>query len=127
MSKNTYLNKSWKDAAIDSSVKPVSVNVYYEDNKPYLHYIGETTLTNGYHVQIEIPKMNLELNRIDCVWEDLPEYDGYFKVHMQQVYVGYENDKEDKEKTWMKITPLERTMTKEDIQKELGYKINLVA
>lgn len=56
MSKNSYLNKSWKDAAIDSSVKPVSVNVYYEDNQPYLHYIGETTLTNGYHVQIEIQK-----------------------------------------------------------------------
>ncbi len=118
-------NENWMNSAINEGIKPVSVNIYYEDNKPYLHYIGETTLTNGYRIQIEVPKMSLELNRIDSVWEDKSEYkckELFLKTYMYEVFVG--NDSA--EKTLMKMTVLERTTTKEELEKELGYKINLI-
>ena len=120
---NKNYNKSWMDSAINESIKPVSVSIYYENGVPYLNYVGETRLTNGYHVHVEIPKMSLELNKVDSVWEDKSEYIGkrlYLKGYMQEMFAGNDN------KTRMNIIPLERDMTKEDLEKELGYKINLI-
>ena len=120
---NKNYNQSWMDSAINESIKPVSVIIYYENGEPYLNYVGETRLTNGYHVQVEIPKLSLELNKVDSVWEERSEYIGkilYLNGYMQEMFVGNDN------KTRMNIIPLERDMTKEELEKELGYKINLI-
>lgn len=117
-------NENWINGTINQAIKPVSVSIYYENGVPYLNYVGEIKLTNGYHVQVEIPKMSLELNRIESTWEDRSEYIGkrlYLKGYMQEMLAGNDNE------TRMNIKLLERTITKADLEKELGYKINIVA
>ena len=97
-------------------IKPTSVEVFYEDGVPYIKYIGRTELDNGLVVQVEIPKMDLILKEV------VSEYDSKYSdkakiIASQNIYVKSEH--------WCKFKPLARTCTKKDLEKELGYKLNI--
>ena len=109
-----------EDACIVSDITPINLSIFYEDDKPYLNYTGKAKLSNGLSVKIDIPKMDLVLKNIEVTSnEERMEFglDYYVRTkYSQQTYVGSED-------VWMKITPLEREVTKEELEKELGYKI----
>ena len=102
-------------------VVPVSVEVFYEDKRPYIKYVGTTELDNGMKIQIEIPKMDLVLKELvreeetyEAIWHNQP----YKKVTVSQnIYVKHDQ--------LFNIVPIERTCTKKDLEKELGYKLNI--
>lgn len=106
----------------DSVIRPTDVKIYYEDKIPYLEYTGEIMTSYGLS-RVHFPKIDLGLKVIEykCETEEnihgLYENVTYVKVN-QQAHVS--ND------MWMKVQILERKMTKEQIEKELGYKIEIV-
>lgn len=106
----------------DSYIIPTDVKIYYENKTPYLEYTGEA-YTNIGKVKVHFPKLDLRLNVIEND-KDTCEYcfDWRKKPLMvkvrQQAYVS--NDK------WMTMQIIEREMTKDQIEKELGYKVNIV-
>ena len=108
--------------AIVQSITPVSIEVFYEDQRPYIKYIGITELNNGMKVQVEIPKMDLVLNEINREEEVYEKGEWNNKlcerlVVSQNIYVKHDQ--------WCNIVPLERICTKKELEKELGYKLNI--
>lgn len=97
-------------------IKPISVEVFYEDGVPYIKYIGTTKLDTGLVIQIEIPKMDLVLNGVEVESEECYSKSARITVS-QNIYT--------KSGHWCKFTPLARTCTKKDLEKELGYKLNI--
>jgi len=99
-------------------ITPTSVEVFYEDGRPYIKYTGTTVTDYGLTIQVEIPKMDLVLKEVTCECEDY--YSGKARiVSSQNIYVKHDQ--------WCKITPLRRTCSKEDLEKELGYKLDIVS
>lgn len=97
-------------------IKPTSVEVFYEDGVPYIKYIGRTELDNGLVVEVEIPKMDLVLNEVKVKSEDY--YNKSTRITVSQnIYTKSEH--------WCKFKPLARTCTKKELEKELGYKLNI--
>lgn len=108
--------------AIVQRITPVSIEVFYENQRPYIKYIGTTKLSNGIKVQVEIPKMDLVLNEINREEEVYEKREWNNKlcervVVSQNIYVKHDQ--------WCNIVPIERTCTKKDLEKELGYKLNI--
>ena len=103
-------------------LKAKDISIFLEDGQPYIHWVGE--FSNGNDVyEVDIPKMDVN---IDAIVEDKPvEFDtlghvSYPKVsfvkHLYAVQDG----------VIFTVTCKKREMTKEQIEKELGYKINIV-
>lgn len=101
---------------IAQPIKPTDVKVYYEDERLYLDYKGIVN-TNFGKAEIHIPKMSLEIHEI----EDSCEY--YNEFTERPALVKYQCFASSREFYDIKI--LERDMTKKEIEKELGYKINI--
>lgn len=78
-------------------------------------------LSNGGIADVYIPKMSLDINKIECeIGDDYDYYAGRL-MKFKQVFVkdGFEPDED------IIITIKECEMTKEQIEKELGYKIKI--
>jgi len=102
-------------------LKAKDISIYIEDGQPYIHWVGE--FSNGNDVyEIDIPKMDAN---IDAIVEDRPiEFDmlGHvsypmvsFARHFYAVQDGVE----------FTVDCKKREMTKEQIEKELGYKVKI--
>jgi len=50
-----------------SVILPNVVSVFYENNIPYLKYIGEAIYNNGMSAQIQIPKISLAIKNISII------------------------------------------------------------
>lgn len=107
------------------SITPKSVKVYYEDSAPYLDYYGYTYINNQ-RVIIHFPKIGLQFDKVHsneerstaytmCHGKEIPVATFNF---MQNIYIG--ND----EYFDYEILPVE--ITKAEIEKQLGYPINIV-
>lgn len=92
---------------------PTDVSIYYEDGKPYIKYVGVAETNYGIKYRIEIPKMGLDINNLTLE----SELDGRGS-YKQFLYIVNE--------CYFSMTPLERTYTKEELKKELGYKLNII-
>ena len=102
-------------------LKCTSAFIFYEDNVPYIDWKGSTVLSNGSIADVHIPKMGLDISEID---QKVESYSDSFKnkiIRSKQVFVKDEF-KPDED---IIITIKEREMTKEQIEKELGYKIKI--
>lgn len=105
---------------------PTDVRIYYEDDKPYLDYTGIAKTDTG-NVKVHLPKIDLVYNVI----EDNSEYEDYYArdcrgklVYKHQVKISQKVViKSDK---YYDLEIIEREMTKEQIEKELGYKVKIV-
>lgn len=112
----------WIDKiTIDEPIKPKDVSIFIEDGIPYMKYIGTTTLSNGIKVEVECPKMSLILKEIECESESIYDCTDYFGKPKEIIYRREFYAVEDAE---FIVRTLERTCKKEDIEKELGYKLN---
>ena len=107
-------------------IQPTDVKIYYEDSVPYLDYTG-TCLTDKGMIKIHIPKLGLKLQEITKTEEytnqfaydrhDVPLVDNRILIS-QQIYAV--NDE------LATFEVIEREMTKEQIEKEFGYKIKIM-
>lgn len=100
---------------IVTPVTPTDIKVFYEDGKPYLYYTGVCTLDYGMKVQVCIPKMDLQLNNVKITRESVG---AQILSSKMQVTTGTEGH-------LFTLKPLERTVTKTELEKELGYKLNI--
>ena len=108
---------------IESDVMPVSAEIFYEDGVPYMKYKGTTYMSNGVKVQIDIPKMSLKLSAIkDRTEVDYQtNFNGKHRVisSFKREFFATQDD------IAYTIKTLSRTCSKADLEKELGYKLNL--
>lgn len=103
-------------------LKCTSAAIFYEDNVPYIDWKGTTILSNGSIADLHIPKMSLDISEINQESEAYYNYDYCSKIiKSRQIFVrdGFKPDED------IIITIKEREMTKEQIEKELGYKIKI--
>ena len=104
-----------------SNIHPVDVKIYLEDEVPYIDYVGTVDTTVG-TFKVRIPKLSLELETIEVERETCEYVDGYFNtplaVSVRQQFFAKNNKP-------YTIEIIERTMTKAQIEKELGYKVKI--
>lgn len=102
-------------------LKAKDISIYIEDGQPYIHWVGE--FSNGNNVyEVDIPKMDVN---IDAIVEDkLIEVDTlghvtYPKISFSRNFYAVQDDVK------FTVTCKKREMTKEQIEKELGYKVKI--
>ena len=105
------------DEVLVGPIKPTDLKIYYEDSIPYLDYKGIAE-TNYGKVEIHFPKMGLALNNFECHRETL--YNGFGTSAVTITEYSTQSDEV------FTIRILERDMTKKQIEKKLGYKVNIV-
>ena len=117
------LNKqiSNESCIIMDSLKCTSAAIFYENNIPYIDWKGTTILSDGRIVEAHIPKMSLDIQQIENNEERLLNFPYSSILKSRQVFVkdGFKPNED------IIITIKEREMTKEQIEKELGYKIKI--
>lgn len=105
---------------IDSSITPTDAKIYTEDGVPYLDYIGTFYASDGSKCKIHIPKIGLTFSKF--IQEKQEEVYGYFG-YKQRVVMSFDvfvsNDK------FYEFEVLEREVSKKQLEKELGYKLNI--
>ena len=105
-----------------SKIKAKDIRVYIEDGIPYIHYIGEFYSKYGKY-EITIPKMSIDIESIvedrDVKYDTLHGLISYPKISFSRNLYTVEN-------YIFTLRCIEKAMTKEEIEKELGYKINIV-
>jgi hypothetical protein len=111
------MNEIRKDEVFVGPIKPTDLKIYYEDGIPYLDYKGIAD-TNFGRVEVCFPKMGLIINGLECTSEEVYNQKGEAVITMRQ-YLSRSNE-------YFTIKTLERNMTKKEIEKELGYKVNIV-
>ena len=118
---NSINGKELNALCFVDKLKCTSASIFYEDNVPYIDWKGATVLSNGSIANVHIPKMSLDINEINQEVEDYSDFLSNKVIKSKQVFVkdGFEPDED------IIITIKEREMTKEQIEKELGYKIKI--
>lgn len=108
------------DPIITSPILPTDVKIYTEDGVPYLDYIGMFYASDGSKCKIHIPKIGLTFSKVTQEKEE-EEYDyfGYKKRVVMSFNVFASNDK------FYEFEVLEREVSKKQLEKELGYKLNI--
>lgn len=119
-------DKSLTNEIIGIELKCTKASIYYENNQPFINWYGEARTLNGYVLECHIPKMSLDISKIEqeCAYVYLDQgYSNYYSniLKSRQVFVkdGFKADED------IIITIKEREMTKEQIEKELGYKVKI--
>ena len=103
------------------ALKATDIKVFVENGEPYIYWAGEFT-DKGNTYRIEIPKMDIN---IDAIVEDRPiefciNTDPIIpKVAFARQLYTVQND------VTFSITCINRRMTKKQIEKELGYNIEI--
>lgn len=106
-------NSFWNNNLISSKLIPTDVKVYADDGELYLDYTGKIKFDDGSWLKIHIPKMSLVIDSI----KQVEEHNEFGFVASYNVCVESER--------FFDVELLERTVTKEQLEKELGYKINI--
>lgn len=107
-----------------TKLKPTDVKIFIEDGIPYLDYTG-TCQSNIGKLEVHFPKIGLDIEQMDRESDDY-YYENPFtnkpsmRIRMKDEYYVMNNQE------WpFEYKVLERDMTKAEIEKELGYKINI--
>lgn len=108
------------DPIIASPITPIDVKIYTEDGVPYLDYIGTFYTNDGCKCKIHLPKIGLTFSKVTQEKEE-EEYDyfGYKQIITTAFNVFASNDE------WFKYEIIEREVSKKQLEKELGYKLNI--
>ena len=108
------------DPNIASSITPTDVKIYTEDGIPYLDYTGTFYTNDGCKCKIHLPKIGLTFSQVTQEKEE-EEYD-YFG-HKRKVLMNFNIFASD-DKFW-EFEIIEREVSKKQLEKELGYKLNI--
>lgn len=99
------------------NITPVDIKIYYENKTPYLDYVGEAIASDNTKMTIHIPKIALDFHHFHCERKGTRYYDGTILNFETRAVL------EDKKSITFQI--VEREMTKEQVEKELGYKVKI--
>lgn len=104
---------------ISSGVRPTDVKIYIEDGVPYLDYIGTFYATDGSKCKVHFHKIGLTFSKV--MQEKEEEYDcfGYKQRIITKFDIFAVDDK------WATFEVIEREVSKKQLEKELGYKLNI--
>lgn len=105
---------------ISSGVHPTDVKIYIEDGVPYLDYVGTFYATDDSKCKVHFPKIGLTFSKVTQEKEE-EEYDyfGYKQRVITKFDIFAVDDK------WATFEVIEREMSKKQLEKELGYKLNI--
>lgn len=105
---------------IEGNITPTDVKIYMEDEAPYLDYIG-TCYIDGCKCKIHFPKIGLNFSNITQEEEsvDYIFLRGY-KHSITTSFNVYATDN-----VCYKFEVIEREVSKKQLEKELGYKLNI--
>ena len=101
-----------------SNLTPTDVHIFYEDKTPYLEYTGVAETNKG-KIKFHFPKVDLSFNAIE-IEEERCDRLPYFANYLLKQNICIKND------IWTDFEFIDRKMTKEEIEKELGYKVEIV-
>lgn len=96
-------------------IRCTDVEIYKEDGGIYVKYYGKI-MTNKGEIEICVPKLSMDFTSMENTSE---VYQGTFRYTFNQQYF-IKND------ILFEYEFVEKPMTKEQIEKELGYKIKIV-
>lgn len=100
----------------DKNIIAKDISLFIENGRPYIKYVGTTTLSNGTEVQITFPKIRMDICSLERNSE--PYHNGEIKVRVkQECYICHDK--------FADIKVLKRAIKKSDLEKEFGYKIDL--
>lgn len=99
-----------------NNIKPIDAKIYYEDGVPYLEYRGMTQNFCNDMVEVYFPKIKLEISAV--TWSEEINCDSQLEVTFADNAISTLYSP--------RLKTIERTMTKAEIEKELGYKVKIV-
>lgn len=104
----------------DHYLKAKDIKVYLEDGQPYIRWVGEYQC-NGDTFEVCIPKLDVNVHAIvkDNVEMTVDNHVNRIPITIRRDMYATEDD------VFFTVTRKERKMTKEQIEKELGYKIEI--
>lgn len=108
------------DVYIESPLTPTDVKIYTEDGTPYLDYTGTCYMSDGCKYKIHLPKVGLQFTQV-TQQEDSEIHD--FCGYKQRVVLDFKVLITDGKFYTYEI--LERDVSKKQLEKELGYKVNI--
>ena len=101
-------------------INPTDVKVYVEKGVPYLDYTGEFMTNEGTHCKIHVPKISLTFTSIDCSQDTDWCFDSLGQRRQLKTNFQCCVDNDDK---IFAVEILEREVSKETLEKELGYRL----
>lgn len=108
------------DPIITSPITPTDVKIYTEDGVPYLDYTGTFYASDGCKCKIHLPKIGLTFSKVTQEKEE-EEYDYFgYKQRITTAFNVFASNDE-----WFKYEIIEREVSKKQLEKELGYKLNI--
>lgn len=112
------------------NIKPFDVSIVYENETPYLKYVGTTVLDNGIKVKITLPKIKLDIEQLSLNTDTI-NYRNHWgektasKLVDKRVKLSFETENLKDDEHYFIIETIERHVSKEILEKELGYKLIL--
>lgn len=105
---------------IESPLTPTDVKIYTEDGVPYLDYTGTCYMSDGCKYKIHLPKVGLNFTQVTQKEEsDIYDICGYKQKILLDFRVLVTDGK------FYTYEILERDVSKKQLEKELGYKLNI--
>lgn len=111
-----YDNKTKK---IVTPLIPTDVKIYTEDGTPYLDYTGTCYMSDGCKYKIHLPKVGLDFTQVTQKEDNDFDICGYKRKILLNFNVLVTDG------VFYKYEILEREVSKKQLEKELGYKINI--
>lgn len=104
---------------ISSNIQPTDVKIYFENGVPYLDYTGTCYMNDGCKYKIHIPKVGLTLTSTELESDTCYDYLGHVRTILPcfQLYACGDEI--------FTVEVIEREVSKRQLEKELGYKINI--
>lgn len=104
---------------IDSNITPTDVKIYVENGIPYLDYTGTCYMINGDKYKVHIPKIGLTLTNIKSESAECYDYLGHARKILPSFQIYACGDE------YFSFEVIEREVSKKQLEKGLGYKLNI--
>lgn len=104
---------------ITSNIQPTDVKIYVENGVPYLDYTGTCYMSDGCKCKIHIPKVGLTLTSIKSESDACYDSLGHERTILPWFQIYAYGDE------IFTFEVIEREVSKKQLEKELGYKINI--
>lgn len=105
---------------IDSNITPTDVKIYVENGTPYLDYTGICYASNGDKIKVHLPKVGLTLN---IVTQEKEYEEWKYQCGSREIFTKFNVYASNGQLATFEV--LEREVSKKQLEKELGYKLNI--